>query len=305
MATVKKIAQELGLESQKNIVYAKKDQYLFTLRQVIDLMNSHNTGKYLYVPLNGITQSQAVSVLNYFKENKKTLRLVNYDFNGPVLVCRLNENLKGLKSEQFEQLMNQFVTLFKELDIATEPICIHCGLNQVNAVMKIDKITFHAHEDCIRSAQGDLERAKEEHAQINKNYGRGLLGATLGAVIGAIPWILLEMFWGFAALLSLLIAYGALYGYKTFGGVVTKATKWLMIIPIIVAVLISNIMKITSIIIMDNAPLTLENYIYIYTHPDNLSIILGSLGMGLLFAGAGVVYIFYKVKEQELNTVIE
>ncbi len=305
MATIKKIAQQKGWDFQKNYMYGQEENYLITVRQVIDYLNGRNNCKMVYIPLSNITEEQVNKTLDYLKENKKDLKVREYHIVQSVLVFKLAETLKGYSVEQFNTLISSLVNFFKSNEIATIPTCVYCQDGNVNTIMKIDKIAYHAHQECITRAQSDLVQSKENFETMKKHYGRGMVGAILGALIGAIPWVLLEIYWGFAAVLALIIGYAAFYGYKKFGGVVTKATKWLILIAILIAVVVSNIVTVTYIIISSDALLIIDNYIISYTDPEIAPIVLSDLFIGILFVLLGFISIYRKIKSEEFGKVIE
>ncbi len=122
---------------------------MFTARQIIDVFNGQNNCKIVYVPLVGITQAQAIRTLDYLKEKKKDLKINEFEISNQVLVIRLKEVLKGFSLEHFNHLIDSLVLFLKKQEIATTPTCVHCQNGDVNGVMKIDKIQFHAHQDCV------------------------------------------------------------------------------------------------------------------------------------------------------------
>ncbi len=154
-------------------------------------------------------------------------------------------------------------------------------------------------------AQAELEQAKTEFQIAEKNYGRGMIGAILGTLIGAIPWLLLEIFWGYAAVLSLLIGFAAYYGYKIFGGLVTKATKWLMLFPILIAVIISHFVSITIQMVSYDIPLIIENYIIIYSDSLIGPELFRALLLGIFFSLLGYISIFRHISSEEFKTEIQ
>lgn len=305
MATLKKIAQQKGWEYKKHFMYGQEGNYLITARQIIDLINSRNNCKLVYIPLMNITEEKALTTVQFLKENKKQLKITDFEFRKHVLVIRLNEGLKGFSTDNFNNLIRTLINFFKNNDISNEKSCVYCGNNEVNTTTLIDNISYHAHNECIRKAKNDLEQAKQNFELVNKNYGKGFIGAIIGALIGSIPWIILELFWGFAGILAIVIGYAAFYGYKKFGGIVTKATKWMIGVSILIGIIFSSIVNLTIAFIINDIPLILDAYILAYTEPETSRILLGNLGLALLISSFGFYSIFRSIQEEEFKTEIE
>jgi len=304
MATIKKIAEKNGWEFNKNYMYGKEGNCLITGRQVIDYMNKHNTCKKVFFTLSNMTEEKALKIQEYIKENKKELKIHSFVIGNQVIAIRLAEGLKGYSVEQFNQLTSSLVSFFQKHDMLS-PTCVYCNNSEVNSVVRIDKIAFQAHHECVRKAQDELEHAKDNYKSVNKNYGRGMLGAVVGALIGSIPWVMLEIMWGYIAILSIVIGYAAFFGYKKFGGLVTGITKWLILISILFAVVVSNIASLTYYFIDENIAIMIDNYVIAYTDKEISSLLLNNLMLGTVFALLGFIPVFIKIKSEEFNQRIE
>ena len=133
------------------------------------------------------------------------------------------------------------------------------------------------------------------------------MGALLGAAIGAIPWILVDLFVGFfAAILGVLIGYSAFYFYKKFGGVVVNYTKYVIIGVTLLGVLFANFVIATYVILNNDGAIVLSNYVVVYSDPEIGPILFQSLGIGLVISLFSLPTIFKKVQQEEdTKTVIE
>ena len=82
----------------------------------------------------------------------------------------------------------------------------------------------------------DNELSNREEENSNKStpltYLRGMLGATLGALVAGIPWGLLIYLGWFVSWLAFIIGFGAFFGYKLFKGpkitMFATATIWVV-----------------------------------------------------------------------------
>lgn len=87
------------------------------------------------------------------------------------------------------------------------------------------------HAACVQQQAAQSYAAVQDN-EVNGSYGLGVLGAILGSVVGAIPTILIVIFFSrIVGILCALIPLGAFYGYKLLRGKMTKA-----VLPIIIAV---------------------------------------------------------------------
>ncbi len=93
-----------------------------------------------------------------------------------------------------------------------------------------------------------VKKEETEHKELIKvknNNFLGILGAILGGLVASIPWILVYIYGNvMMSVLSIIIAVGVFYGYKLFGG---KVTKSLPITIIIISVLIVIFTTLVSI----------------------------------------------------------
>lgn len=79
---------------------------------------------------------------------------------------------------------------------------------------------------------------------MKKNYVKGILGALLGGLIASIPWILLYVYAMMDSLLAVLVAMGALKGYKLFKGEINEKSPLIIIIVSIVCITVSTLLII-------------------------------------------------------------
>lgn len=129
----------------------------------------------------------------------------------------------------------------------------------------------------------------------------GIIGALLGGFIFTIPWILLYVYGKMLfSVLAAFIAFGALLGYKKFGGVVDKKT------PIIIVVVSLIVIVVTTLIIIPLCLLYREGYIvswhnleFIYNNDQQFkSGIIMDLIVSIFFTMLGISGVISKLKQE-------
>jgi len=129
------------------------------------------------------------------------------------------------------------------------------------------------------------------------SYLLGLLGALIGAFIGAIPWAIVYYFGWFVGWLGYLIGFCAVGGYK----IACKKTGWptffIAIFAVIFGVVAGQVLgdfitigtwiangEVSSMYTYADIP---AMYMLVLEDSEVMTEVLVSLGIGLLFAGAG------------------
>ena len=117
------------------------------------------------------------------------------------------------------------------------------------------------------------------------SYITGIIGAILGGLIGAIPWVLVYIEGNMiVSLLAMIISLGALKGYKIFKGKIAKPMKTIVVIISLLIVIFSNLVIIPSWLAVKN-DFTIE---YMYENEEIKSAILRDLAVSVLFAILGI-----------------
>lgn len=129
----------------------------------------------------------------------------------------------------------------------------------------------------------------------------GIIGALLGGFLFTIPWILLYVYGQMLfSVLAAFIAFGALLGYKKFGGVVDKKT------PIIIVVVSLIVIIVTTLIIIPLCLLYQEGYVvswhnleFIYNNNQQFkSGIIRDLIVSIFFTMLGISGVISNLKQE-------
>lgn len=142
------------------------------------------------------------------------------------------------------------------------------------------------------------------------SYITGTIGAIIGAIIAAIPWVLIYFYTNaVAVILAMLIVGGAFLGYKVFKGKVGKALP--IIITVISLIVITLIITVISPIILmysQGEMVSFETLLELYTskRTNVITAILQDLAISLLFMIIALIVVIRsvwgKIKAEIENT---
>lgn len=141
---------------------------------------------------------------------------------------------------------------------------------------------------------------KKEIIKVNKsNYITGILGAIVGGFIGAVPWILAYIYGNMMiAVLAILIAGGAYYGYKLCKGKVTKKFPIIIMLISIIIVAITSLLIIPIILIhTEGFNVNIETIKYLYQNSEFEAGIIKDTLIAVIFTIIGGGVITAKIKQ--------
>lgn len=161
------------------------------------------------------------------------------------------------------------------------------------------------HRACVQ------ERAAAGAAHAQKNlvagsYGKGLLGAVLGALVAAIPSIAFQVAtYSYFYLLAILVPLGAWFGYKKLGGRQTMAAFWI----------VAAVTLVTTWFVVDQVvfyfmfcegnwvnPFFTMGFFYEYYYLED---IIADLIYPTLWTVVGLVAVFGQCKKERASVSIE
>ena len=195
--------------------------------------------------LEGGREGEEVSLVELLSKPMKDYRINAYHADGPVLTILFFDNPGTMK--RIRDYVKMELPLLKARGFSGIERCGQCGqpmgLEPPQILMLGDSpISVHAH--CADAAESDILRALDEERKEAETRARqappespfAIFGAILGGVVGALPWMLLTAGGYVASLAAALIALGASYGYKLFGG--RPGVKKLVIVILLTVVMV-------------------------------------------------------------------
>jgi MFS family permease len=131
--------------------------------------------------------------------------------------------------------------------------------------------------------------------QPSYSYVAGCIGALLGALVGAVPWVIVGQLGFQASILGALIGSAAMFGYTRFGGKLGRATAWIIALSTLLGVVAAELTSTAIFFKSNDYAISLYNYRIMYTDPEVARGSWTSLIVGLAMAGLGVWRIIAKL----------
>lgn len=131
----------------------------------------------------------------------------------------------------------------------------------------------------------------------------GILGAILGAFIGAIPWILVYVYGNLMfSVLAFIIALASFKGYTLLKGKVTKHTSLIIGIISVLTVIISTVIIIPCLILLQKGfVVNMESLSSLYNNSAFVSSIIRDLIIAVIFTILGMSGVISEIKRLSLN----
>lgn len=139
----------------------------------------------------------------------------------------------------------------------------------------------------------------KENKKASGSYITGIIGAIIGGAIGAVPWIIAYIYGNMMiALLAILIAGGAYYGYKICKGKITKkVTIIITIISIIIVALVTLLIIPVILIHTEGMNTNLATIQYLYQDEEFTSAIIRDTLIAIVFTAVGVAVVNASIKK--------
>ena len=139
----------------------------------------------------------------------------------------------------------------------------------------------------------------KENKKASGSYVTGIIGAIIGGTIGAVPWIIAYIYGNMMiALLAILIAGGAYYGYKICKGKITKkVTIIITIISIIIVALVTLLIIPVILIHTEGMNTNMATIQYLYQDEEFTSGIIRDTLIAIVFTAVGVAVVNSSIKK--------
>lgn len=301
MANLMKLAQDLQFNFKNKYANGKYNGYDVALEQS---MANPMLFSFQVEPLDASQYNQFVAFLN---NNKKQLKMNQYRIKDHMISISWFGSFSPMNAKIATEYLDLVTSELRRLSIYPNDSCVLCGEKDNLTEITINGVKMKAHQECKDSEILKLKQDISNEPITEKHLFNGIIGAFIGAIIGSIPWILIEILTGFyAAVLGILIGYSAFFLYKTFGGPLNKNTKFIILIATLFGVFFTNIALASYVIIISGGGIMIANYIICYTDPDISSMLFTDLFIGLAMTAFAIPAIFKKVISSEKpKTIIE
>lgn len=164
------------------------------------------------------TKGRDKDLEKWLEKNKRELKLTAYGVVGIGLM--VSPQLYANIFRQIEEILGKIVAHLARAGFPGENVCPYCGTPlEGNGVEILESdIPFACHDACFERALNVAKQREEQARTAPAHRGAGIGGAALGAFVGIAVFVLMFLWWGFAALGA---AVGVLLGswlYGRFGG---------------------------------------------------------------------------------------
>lgn len=294
---LKKFATIKGWEIVKNSAYGEENGYLFTL---IDGPGF----KTLALPLPQISEEEEDIISEYMENNKKKLKISSYEFEDNVLLTTFKESFASVKLQVMNNYLQQITGYLGSLNIKGRGYCVFCKKSGADQTIYVDGIIYSAHDDCYYKEIQSIDEVSLALDTEEKNYLSGFIGAILGGIICSIPWIVVQSFLQrIAAVLAFIIGIGALKGYYLLKGRLGPFTRWIVAFATIVSVAFAVYASLAIEMVMNDIPLSMQNYILVLDIPEVADTVRGNLIMSMVMAALGIIGLFKNLKGDSKDIV--
>lgn len=155
----------------------------------------------------------------------------------------------------------------------------------------------------------EIKEEKKEIVEIESmeeqrgNIALGIIGAFLGAFVATIPWILMYIYGEMIlSVLAIIIAAGALFGYKKLNGPIDKRLPIIISIASIVSVVVSTLVIIPLLLLKtEGLEMSIDNLQALYKFQEFASAITKDLIISVAFTILGISGIVSTTKKQIEN----
>ncbi len=154
----------------------------------------------------------------FLEANKQKLAISNYGVIGlGLMVC---PKFTGEVFARAENILTALTAHLKKAGAGGADVCPYCGqpLGGEGVMTTESDIPFRAHEECFLRALAGARAKDAENAAKPDRKGLGAFGGFLGALFGAVLFVLTYAWWNFGALGGAAGALLAYFLYRKLGG---------------------------------------------------------------------------------------
>ena len=135
----------------------------------------------------------------------------------------------------------------------------------------------------------------------------GIIGALLGGIIGAIPWILMYIYGNMMlSILAVVIAAGTFYGYKLFNGKISKVLPIvIMVVSVLVVALATFVFIPMFYLHSEGLAISISSIKSLYMNSEFLNGILKDAGIAVIFTLLGASVIAGNIRRKLANPEVD
>lgn len=222
------------------------------------------------------------------KTNKLTrnISLVENQFMLIVQCFNLSGKYKEEKANDFIVLLDQMIAKFEELGLKDLATCVICRETKDEELKEHSLTGFPVltHDSCFENYyQHQVEKINKNEGN-TKSYPISILYTLLGAIVGALPALLILCLTGYLfSLVFALIPIAAAYGYKLGKAPKNKKASIIITSISVVVLILFNLLFIELICLLSPEKVTFAQVLTENLGGFILSFVFGLLGIGYTY----------------------
>ncbi|HML46694.1 MAG TPA: hypothetical protein PKE04_08095 [Clostridia bacterium] len=250
-------------------------------------------------------------------------RITEYEADGPYLTVQFFDNPGTMR--KIREYVNVEMPRLRQAGFAGADCCFQCNApigEEDSTLYAYNGIPLRLHARCVDDMKAVFEsetREQEDAAMWQSSNPLAFVGALLGGLVGCIPWVVIYVFGYMASLAAALIALGANYGHRLFGGREGKGRFALVVALTLLLTPVTNALGVAaqfgygihtgelqeaweipkdSLSLEDTLPLFFEMIKDPEVGPEFMSSFIRELGTAYLFAALGLWMVWKKLRKE-------
>jgi len=215
-------------DRKENLTVVGKDHYgVVDGYQFSYTVNPLQSASYLCC-ISAPLASKSQEIKHFLESKNKELKFAGtrLDPNQIIFLPFSWTGASGMKNLELE--LHAITAFLKENQVPTAEYCPVCGQKiEQGSWVKFGEGLANLDEGCAEKMKVLAETKEAEYIALPNNYGKGFLGALLGALIGGVAWIGIGMIGFVSGWIAFLISYLASIFYDKFKG---KPSGWKIVI---------------------------------------------------------------------------
>ncbi len=211
--------------------------------------------------------------------------------------------------EKVPSFVDWFFPLLEQNGATKATICPQCmelmAEDEVQWVLRDGAVAFRMHKHCAVDLKQSIAAGSKSVAEEDRTLGKGIAGAALGALAGAVLWFLLQLINFFAPMAGAVTGWLVLFLYNKLGGSKGFARLPVLILASAVGIALGVVLAEIPTLVQLGAGWNVLG-VFIHTMQTNyafMSGIWGNLSMGLIFGGIGL-YISLKSEARKTDEYV-
>lgn len=284
----------------------EKGNYVYGIFEGYHISMQHITIQYgamtdIHFTIANMQDDDKDKLKSFIKTNRKSLMANQAQYKNGQIIIRTAASA-GNKKFRLIDALNAFTEFFSDNSLVS-------GCSETQETENVQFVYYNGYMKVI--APNDVAKYQELGEKMameneDRGYLRGALGASIGGIIGMIPWVVFAMIGYVSSISGLVMGLLIKTGYKTAKGKRGGAQLTILILCLVVftylGIIAAESYFLVQYFVQDGYALSdiklfeLFKYVAVlpFTSEPGSVELWGSLMQGFLFAGIGSVYFFIK-----------